>query len=230
MSASCASSSAASASCASRFSASSAHIFWRVKRASSARERPVAAPARARAPCGTPHGVLGAAEPLVVDLRDRGVERLALARVVRLLDAALDDADEVVPPLRAREELLERRERLGVRRVERQHLVVALRRAVDVAEALVDPGDAHPVVARQERVGEARRQLVVEGDELGCSRPTPRRCARSRRASRRAPDRRVSADARTRERVGRVVHALGADARRLALERDALLERRARRR
>ena len=99
MSASWASSSAASASCASRFSASSAHIFWRVNRSSSARERPVAARLELEHLLVRRDGVLGAAQPLVVDLRHRGVERLALARVVRLLDATLDDADEILPPL-----------------------------------------------------------------------------------------------------------------------------------
>ena len=49
---------------------------------------------------------------------------------------ALDDADEVLPALRAREELLERGERLGVSRIEREHLVVSLCCAIDLAEAV----------------------------------------------------------------------------------------------
>ncbi len=137
-------------------------------------------------------GVLRATEPLVVDLRHRGVERLAIARVVGLLDAALDDADEVLPSLRAREELLERRERFGVRRVEREHLVVGLRGAIDVPEPIVDAGDPHPVVAREQGVREACRELPVERDELASARRNPPRSARSRLASRPATDRRAA--------------------------------------
>ena len=110
----CAASSVVSESCASRFSASSGHIFWRTRIASSA--------ASARATCGSSSRTLryeftasvGVAEALVLDLRHRHVERFARFGLVSEVDAALDDADQVVPALRADVELLERGERFGV--------------------------------------------------------------------------------------------------------------------
>ena len=134
-------------------------------------------------------GVFGAAESLVVDLRRGGVEGLAVACVAGLLDAPLDDADEVLPPLRPREELLERGERLRVPGIERQHLVVRLRRAIDVAEAVVDrrrfASSSRARAARRSGSRPARRRER----RARAARPSPRRSARSRRASRRAPDR-----------------------------------------
>jgi hypothetical protein len=56
----------------------------------------------------------------------RAVERLALLHIVRLVDASLDDADEVLPALSSREELLERGEPVGVPWIDRQHLAVRL--------------------------------------------------------------------------------------------------------
>jgi hypothetical protein len=84
-----------------------------------------------------------------------------------LLDSTLDHADEIVPPLGAREEGLERGQRLRIRWIEGKDLLVTLGRVVNVAEPLVDRGLAHPVVARERGVGDPGRHLVVQGDELG---------------------------------------------------------------
>ena len=104
-----------------------------------------------------------------------------------------------------------------------EHLVVGRRRLIDVAEAIVDTGDAQPVVAREGRVREALGELAVECNELalrtGCVGDALDLVARLR-------ERRVVAKGRGEhgECVLEVVHAFGAEARRLALEGDALLD------
>ena len=83
-----------------------------------------------------------------------------------LVYATLHHADEICPPLGPRKELLERRQRLGVRGIERKHVQVALRCVIDLAQSLVDGGQAHPVVTCQCGVAETRRDLVVERHQL----------------------------------------------------------------
>ena len=127
---------------------------WRVKSASSAASAVWLVGSSSSTRLYEDDRVVGATELLVVDARHLRVELLALGRIGGQLDATLGDADEIGPPLRAREERLQRVERLGVGRIEREHVLVALRRFVDVAEPAPRCARAHPVAARELRVGQ----------------------------------------------------------------------------
>ncbi len=218
----CAASSVVSESCASRFSASSRpHLLTNEDRVEG-RERAGALRIELEHLAVRGDRVGRTTEALVLDLRHRHVERFASLGLLRQVDAALDDPDEIVPALRAHEELLEGRERFGVGGVDLEDVGVARGRVVDETELLVDGADLHPVVASELRVGEVLRDLPVElhepllrlgdlGDLLELeARVVLRRVFLERR----------------RERVERarvVRERLGADSRDLAAERDALL-------
>ena len=168
-------------------------------------------------------GVIGAPELRVVDLRHRGVETLAASGVAGLLDPPLDDADEVLPSARPREQTIERGERRPVVRVDGQNLVVSGRRLVDIAETIVDAGDSQPVIPGERRVGHACGELCVEPDQsalrTGALRDFLDFVAGFRERGIVAKRRREHG-----ERLSGVVHSIGADARCLALERDPLFQ------
>ncbi len=202
--------STARASCASRFSASSVHIFCRVKSASSAVERALARRVELEHLPVRRDRVLGTAELLVVDLRHRS--RRALRGLWRSVACSMRRS---MTPMRSSQRsvrvnrLLERGQRLRVRRLDREDLVVSLRGFVDVAEALVDAREPHPVLAREMRVGGAVRELAVEGDELSVR---SRALRDSLDLVARLGERGVVAQRRGQhlERVREVVRALGA--------------------
>ena len=203
------------------------HLLAREERVER-RQRDAARSDRARAPSGRPRRRPPASAELgLVDLGHLGVER---SRARRRLDASSmrrsEDADEIAPPLGAPVEASIAASASASGGIEREHVLVALRRVVDLAEPLVDRRrGASSTRARELRVADALRRSRCrcasswsQASDCAGKRSSSARVSALRRIvlERATPARRTPAP--------RSLRLLAGGARDLAQQADALLD------